>query len=405
MKFTADAADQLRLRFAEFRERNRVRPESPLSIDLVLAEMEDSKKVPPSFFKGRTLKTLNNTLWRFSIGKSVKDETLAVISTFLDSAEVERRAEIDWEDEASVVHGLMAIASSGARKAFNAIQDGRYISDNLRFEPDRKIELFFECDRSSMLIRVEEHTLRRDSLIDQSDNLHDRGKRGKQVRKGYGFLATSDHLLHIFLKGDTPHDRCHYVEAPRFLSTGHPKLIRFGSGDKRRNLTSDVDKGYQLGVVHFRSEELLRQEDSGKEIDPALLDTRGPIRNIAWGVLAKPDDATFRAEENLIEAVRDNDVYYLLKALKRNVDVNHRDEFGMTVLHHAASTGARRCLRALVTSNKCNYLIADKWGRYPSDLALEWSRDYAVARLLTRKRLVQATLEGVPARVAKVGQD
>jgi hypothetical protein len=52
----------------------------------------------------------------------------------------------------------------------------------------------------------------------------------------------------------------------------------------------------------------------------------------------------------------------------------------------------------LVASGKCDYMIADNRGRYPSDLAIEWSRDFAVARLLTRKRLEQAHAQGIAPR-------
>lgn len=69
----------------------------------------------------------------------------------------------------------------------------------------------------------------------------------------------------------------------------------------------------------------------------------------------------------------------------------------MTPLHHAAALGARPCIRLLVNSGKCDYLLQDNLGRYASDLAIEWARDYAVARLLTKHQVRQAYEQGVPA--------
>jgi ankyrin repeat protein len=82
-----------------------------------------------------------------------------------------------------------------------------------------------------------------------------------------------------------------------------------------------------------------------------------------------------------------------------DVDINAQDEQGMTALHYAAVYAARPCIRLLVASGKCDYLIRDHKGRYASDLAIEWSRDYAVGRLLTKHQIRQAFARGVPAWV------
>jgi ankyrin repeat protein len=80
-------------------------------------------------------------------------------------------------------------------------------------------------------------------------------------------------------------------------------------------------------------------------------------------------------------------------------NVNVRDEQGMTPLHHAAARGARPCIRLLVASGQCDYLIRDNQGRYAFQLAIEWARDYAVGRLLSKKQAQQAHERGVPAFV------
>lgn len=99
----------------------------------------------------------------------------------------------------------------------------------------------------------------------------------------------------------------------------------------------------------------------------------------------------------LIEAVRSKSTVLTECSLKDGTDVNFQDEEGMTPLHHAAALGARPCIRLLVNSGRCNYLLRDKLGRYASDLAIEWARDYAVGRLLTKHQVRQACEQGVPA--------
>src|SRR5690349_20836301 len=72
--------------------------------------------------------------------------------------------------------------------------------------------------------------------------------------------------------------------------------------------------------------------------------------------------------------------------LDLGADVTIRDERGMTALHHAAATGSRPCIRLLVATGRCDYLIKDNLGRYAYELAFEWGQDYAIARLLAKKQ-------------------
>lgn len=82
-------------------------------------------------------------------------------------------------------------------------------------------------------------------------------------------------------------------------------------------------------------------------------------------------------------------------------DVNVPDAEGMTLLHHAAARCARPGIRVLVGSGKCDYLLTDNKGRYASELAIEWGRDAAVARLLSKHQAMQAYVRGVPAYVPR----
>ena len=96
---------------------------------------------------------------------------------------------------------------------------------------------------------------------------------------------------------------------------------------------------------------------------------------------------------NSVKAANASAVKHLIE--KTDVNVNYQDEDGMTALHWAAACSARPCLRILVNSAKCSYLLKDKNGRFASELAFEYGRDYAVGRLLMKKEAEQAVKDGV----------
>ena len=128
--------------------------------------------------------------------------------------------------------------------------------------------------------------------------------------------------------------------------------------------------------------------DFGKPTRTMFRDTRGE------------ESSTSRGDPGpVIQRVLTNRAAEIPQVIAAGYDVNYRDDDGMTALHHAAASGARPCIRALVASGKCDYLIRDNEGRYASDLAIEWARDFAVARLLTKHQLRQAGERGVPAWV------
>jgi ankyrin repeat protein len=66
-----------------------------------------------------------------------------------------------------------------------------------------------------------------------------------------------------------------------------------------------------------------------------------------------------------------------------------------TALHYVAAYGARAALRVLLKSGECNYLVRDRKGRLPSQLAREFGHDDAMARLLIIKEMRQAQAEGI----------
>lgn len=125
----------------------------------------------------------------------------------------------------------------------------------------------------------------------------------------------------------------------------------------------------------------------------------------AGAILQKDEVAIDRSaftEPYVITCVKAFSAHYLAAEINAGRDVNLQDEHGMTALHHAAATGARPCIRLLVNSGKCDYLIQDNKGRYASDLAIQWARDFAVGRLLTKHQLKQAHERGVPAWAPKI---
>jgi ankyrin repeat protein len=101
--------------------------------------------------------------------------------------------------------------------------------------------------------------------------------------------------------------------------------------------------------------------------------------------------------KQLLASAKSGQAELLSALITRGVDVNFQDERRMTALHYAAAYGARPCIRVLVATARCDYLLKDDQNRYAFELAIEWAADYAVARLLAKKQRQQALREGVPA--------
>jgi ankyrin repeat protein len=100
-------------------------------------------------------------------------------------------------------------------------------------------------------------------------------------------------------------------------------------------------------------------------------------------------------EQRFIQDVKHGYTLSIEFAIQSRIDVNAQDQFGMTALHYAAATGFRPCVRLLVNSGLCNYLLKDNKGRLASELAYEWGKDYAVGLLLQKKEVRQAYEESL----------
>lgn len=100
----------------------------------------------------------------------------------------------------------------------------------------------------------------------------------------------------------------------------------------------------------------------------------------------------------MIEAVKRGDAPALSEMISQGseLDINYQDSTGMTALHYAAMNNARPCIRVLVKSGKCDYLIQDNQGQYASQLALVQGEDIGVATLLVKHQARQAYERGVP---------
>lgn len=117
-------------------------------------------------------------------------------------------------------------------------------------------------------------------------------------------------------------------------------------------------------------------------------------QNQVSDVFPEPMDGPYRPPM-LIDFIQRGNLTHIRGFIKEGCDVNFCDEAGMSALHHAVAMGARPVIRLLVASGQCDYLIRDKMGRTASDIAIEWTRDYAVARLLSKHQARQAHASSV----------
>jgi hypothetical protein len=124
------------------------------------------------------------------------------------------------------------------------------------------------------------------------------------------------------------------------------------------------------------------------DIKPPVATPPAEAENATAAVLAPLSAA--EASEKLLHAARTANAIELAFWIETGANVNVQDDELMTPLHHAAAMGARPCIRLLVKTGRCDYLLKDKYGRYASELAYEWGRDFGVGRLLSKKQARQA---------------
>lgn len=100
-------------------------------------------------------------------------------------------------------------------------------------------------------------------------------------------------------------------------------------------------------------------------------------------------------EEFLESAERGNEGALLI-FIEEGFPVTWQDpESGLSALHIVAACQARNALRVLLYSGQCDFLLRDKQGRLPSEMAYLYGEDVAVARLLGNRERKQAEMQGV----------
>jgi hypothetical protein len=123
------------------------------------------------------------------------------------------------------------------------------------------------------------------------------------------------------------------------------------------------------------------------------------------GSVGKAEDLqSVHRRSDFLQAARECDDRKLQLLLDQDTRTDYRDPWdNATALHYIAAYRARPALRVLLKCGKCDFLIRDGQGRLPSQLAREFGRDDAMARLLIIKEMRQAKAQGVdPASLYKV---
>ncbi len=114
------------------------------------------------------------------------------------------------------------------------------------------------------------------------------------------------------------------------------------------------------------------------------------------GDLSSEDREAFGV--HLIEAVKRGYLEPVQSLIAAGVNVNFRDRLmGATALHYAAAYRFHSALVSLIRSGRCDYLIRDKRGLYPSEVAYEIADDPRVGAILARKEARQAYKTGMQA--------
>ncbi|MGQ4878897.1 ankyrin repeat domain-containing protein [Billgrantia sp. LNSP4103-1] len=80
--------------------------------------------------------------------------------------------------------------------------------------------------------------------------------------------------------------------------------------------------------------------------------------------------------------------------VEAGMPVNYQDvKTGQSALHIAAAARARQAVRVLARQPGCNFILRDRQGRLPSELAYAFGNDPALSRYLTIREFRQAKAE------------
>ncbi|MFZ6769807.1 ankyrin repeat domain-containing protein [Undibacterium sp. Di26W] len=371
MSFEDWQNDRICARLNDYREERA----SGMPITKLFAQLKECPENKKFFKKGKGQFLYEVFRRLVSDGKIPEDHKMDAVKNFLiykGFLTEEELQDLDGDHgEARGVHQFMANGPAKARESLAKIHDGYYVTIPDMSTPDETIELKFTVDSGKAIIAVEEHTYKTEWRVRRGINQRVPNGMSKMIRKGYGFLATKKNLLHIFVCGGDTSDRIHYVElAVNFLKNSSPYLVRVGEG-----------KGHSLGLIEQTLADIgIYRFQNDRFKDEEIEDFRQIIYQLGFV------DIEGRQASLLIQGIKRRDFMWTQAVLQEGANPNVRDEQGMTALQHAVVRGFRSGIRLLIESKKCDFTKNDLQGRSPACLAIEWSRDYALARLLRRKR-------------------
>lgn len=141
---------------------------------------------------------------------------------------------------------------------------------------------------------------------------------------------------------------------------------------------------------------------AGKENDLVKLQETPEQKRRRWeAIAAKQLKKTEEKIENslmkeFLVAAEHGNTPKIMACLDEGFSVNYQDpETEETALHIAAAGGARKVLRALISTGDCDFLLRDRRGRLASEMAYLHGNDPAVARLLGIKERRQGDAQGI----------
>lgn len=436
MKFTRWQIEKIRRSLNAYRVQKRV-GRAPLSwrvvLDLIL--LAKSTKHVHSEYGHEEGPFKQEALRRFANGLEVlQPDKLEDVRRFLLEEGMLRPGELeDIGDfkEALALHGVLASHSLVGNLTLSHLLT-KYSAVNVGSFEEEHVELRFLPETTSNLVAVEEHV----RLVQTHGDIsgRDRGRLGTTIRRGYAFTSSPSATLHVFVRGGDLDDHVHYVGVTNPMGSREqfalPLLLRSGplSRVTRRDARESAEAlklaGLSCYLPEMEDEQIARAMSAfnilafspspgAREVQPAQpsavavsagVAQEGELATVSSKAADEARSSRFDAwwkGTQLREMVQQLAAEHAAALIAEGADVNVPDHNGMTALHHAAARGARPCIRLLVASGKCDYLVRDGRGRYAFELAIEWARDYAVARLLMKKQMQQADRQGVPAYVPR----
>lgn len=423
MKFTAWQIDKLIRGLHSYRVMKAVNARlAPWKsvLDHLLLSPETAHQYPAD---GSEPEFKEEALRRFAAGISTLEAAkMADVASFLIAERILTPGELSEDAgfmaEGLILHTYLATKSpAGAERLSQLVAS--YSCANAGTYETEHLELRFVAQPTENLVGVEECVTVKAAR--GTPGKKDVAKAAGFARKGYAFTSSPHGTFHVFLRGGSPDDYVHYVSVtdprgPSALSS-LPLLLRSGPLPRISHTTSDPIKALlsarglnvaSMTVTDDQARQVLEASNilsftptDERRIHAAPSPKPPPQEPTEGGAMSNfmtdPESDPVVLGHQLIEATRERAFDLVARAIAEGADVNVQDAHGMTALHHAAAHGARPCIRILVGSGKCDYLIRDHMDRYAFEIADEWARDYAVARLLAKKQLQQAAARGVPA--------